>query len=311
VRTFLHRALGCLVLHLGLAQAAETPPAGAWPIHTLKADKVWFVNLPQGKRVDASALLRRPDGSLLTLNDQATGVFRMNFREGTNSIDLELLAGCLTREQLAPYAAEKIQRYDLEGLAQDSQDRIYISEESNRWIFRWDPTKSFLERLAIDWAPVRKWFTPLDLNASFEGIAVGGNHLYVANERQKGRILVVDLATLKVIDDFMVAPAGSESDDVHYSDLCWADDTLWVLLRDVRKLLQIDPLQKRVLAEFDFTAMERAKEHAYGLLFAPGFMEGVSVDSEFIWLLSDNNGMNRTASRSDTRPTLFRCPRPK
>ena len=131
VRTFLHRASWCLILAVGFAQAAETPPPATWPLHVLKADKVWFVNLPQGKRVDASALLRRPDGALLTLNDQATALYRMNFREGTNSIDLEPLPGCLTREQLAPFAAEKIQRYDLEGLAQDPQGRIYISEESN------------------------------------------------------------------------------------------------------------------------------------------------------------------------------------
>lgn len=289
----------------------ETTAPSPWPIYTLQADKTWQINLPQGKRLDASALLRQPDGTLLTVNDQETAVYRMIFRDESRSVDLAPLEGCLTREQLAPYAPQKIQRYDLEGLAQDDQGRLYISEEANRWILRWDPAHQKVERLEIDWTPVKKWFAPLDFNASFEGIAIGGKRLFVANERQKGRLIVVDLESLKIIDNFMVAQAGSESDDVHYTDLCWADNALWVLLRDVRKLLKVDPDAKRVLAEFDFTAMERTGENAYGALFAPGFMEGLSVDNDFIWLLSDNNGMGRKANLSDKRPTLFRCPKPR
>ncbi|MBL9126949.1 MAG: esterase-like activity of phytase family protein, partial [Verrucomicrobiales bacterium] len=252
----------------------------------MSADRTWLVNLPGGKRLDASALLRRPDGTFWTVNDQATAVYAMSFRAATNEIDLNPIEHCLTREQLAPWAARKVQRYDLEGLAQDTEGRLYVSEEANRWILRWDPRSKIVEQLPIDWSPVKKWFAPLDLNASFEGIAVGGNRLYVANERQKGRLIVVDLDSLKVVDDFMVAPAGSESDDVHYTDLCWAEDHLWVLLRDVRKVLQVDPATKRVLAEFDYTAMERARDNAYGAFFAPGFMEGLSVDADYLWLLT-------------------------
>ncbi|MGE3309505.1 MAG: esterase-like activity of phytase family protein [Limisphaerales bacterium] len=294
----------------GSGVPAASPASAPWPIHTLNADKIWHVNLPRGRRLDASALLRRSDGTLLTLNDQETAVYRMVFREGTNAVDLLPLENCLTREQLAAYAPQKIQRYDLEGLAEDSKGRLYVSEEANRWILRWDPVHGKVDRLEIDWTPVKKWFAPLDFNASFEGIAIGGGRLYVANERHQGRLITVDLETLGVIDDFRVAPAGIDSDDIHYTDLCWADDALWVLLRDVRKLLKVDPKAKRVLAEFDFTAMERARENAYGVIFAPGFMEGLSVDDRHIWLLTDNNGMGRTANLSDKRPTLFRCPKP-
>jgi len=294
-----------------LAADPSPAPPSPWPIHILQADTTWQVNLPKGQRIDASALLRRPDGTFLTVNDQDGVVYQMHFRDGTNSIDLTPLEGCLTREQLAPFAAQKFKRYDLEGLAQDGEGRLYVSEEGNRWILRWDPASQKVERLAIDWSPVERWFSAADPNASLEGIAIGGSLLYVANERQMGRLIVVDLTTLKVIDDFMVAPAGSDSADVHYTDLCWADDALWVLLRDARKLLKVDPTAKRVLAEFDFTAMERSRENAYGALFAPGFMEGLSVDQDFIWLLSDNNGMGRKARLSDVRPTLFRCPKPR
>lgn len=51
---------------------------------------------------------------------------------------------------------------------------------------------------------------------------MAGERLYVANERQTGRILVVDLPTMKVVDDFAVASAGGAARDTHFSDLCWA-----------------------------------------------------------------------------------------
>jgi len=294
-------------------QAADpaTDPAPPWPVHTLHADRTWRVNLPRGQRMDASALLRRSDGSLLTVNDQSGILYTLVPLNHTNVADLLPLENCLTRDQLARFAPQKINRYDLEGIAEDSQGRLYVCEEANRWILRWDPATRHVDRLEIDWSPVRKWFAPLDLNASFEGIAIHRNTLYVANERQKGRIIAVDLETLAVVDDFTVTPSGSASDDTHFSDLCWADDALWALLRDLRKVVKIDPKTHRILVEFDFTAMERKREDAYGILFAPGFMEGLSVDDQFIWLLSDNNGVGRTVNGADTRPTLFRCPKPK
>lgn len=292
------------------SDASPSPSPSPWPRHKLSAERWWLLNLPEGRRLDASGLLRFPDGEMWTVNDQDAAVYRLRFRESTNTLDLERIEGLLTREQSAELNKGSRMRLDCEGLARDERGRIYLSEESRRMVLRWDPSTKAVERLPIDWAPVTKYFHSPDMNASFEGIAVGGDRLYVANERQTGRLIVVDLATLKVIDDFAVASAGSTLKDTHYTDLCWAEGALWVLLRDERKVLKVDPAKKAVVEEFDYNAMEVATPTAYGIIFAPGFMEGIAVDSEFLWLLVDNNGVGRRVKGGDARPTLFRCRRP-
>ena len=81
-------------------------------------------------------------------------------------------------------------------MTEDDLGRIYLCEEANRWILRWDPRTKTVERLDIDWTPVEKYFSS-DRNAAWEGIAIHGQTLYVANERKKGRIIAVDLNTLE------------------------------------------------------------------------------------------------------------------
>jgi hypothetical protein len=56
--------------------------------------------------------------------------------------------------------------------------------------------------------------------------------------------------------------------------------------------------------------MERKKEVLYNWRVPTSTMEGLAVDHDFIWLVTDNNGEGRWINREDTRPTLFKCARP-
>jgi hypothetical protein len=294
----------CLLLGISNSQAAP------WPRHILKAEKTWQLNLPCGERFDASGLLLSTNGTMLTVNDRGAGIYRIQFHEGTNAADLLRLPECFTTKQLEPLAKDKVDRYDTEGVAADAQGRLYLCEEANRWVLRYDPAKQSVERLAIDWKPVEKYFSPLDRNASWEGIAIGNGKIYVANERGIGRIIVVDLETLKVEDDFAVQPSTAFAFDVHYTDLCWFDGRLYALLRESGCVLQIDPTTKKVTREYSYSDMESGSEVRYHNKFPTGTMEGLAVDATHIWLLTDNNGMGRVKYPKDTRPTLFRCVRP-
>ena len=60
-------------------------------------------------------------------------------------------------------------------------------EDSQIVMMRWDPRANQTERLNIDWSPVQSFFSKKNRNAGFEGVAVGHNRLYVANEREQGR----------------------------------------------------------------------------------------------------------------------------
>lgn len=291
-------------------KAALDRPVAAWPRHTLHAEETWLLNLPGGERFDASALLLLPDGTLLTLNDRGPTLFRIAFLTGTNAADLVPVPEWFAPERLAAFAAEKLGRYDSEGLARDARGRLYLCEEANRWVLRCDPASGQVERLAIDWSPVQPYFSATDRNASFEGIAVGGDTLYVANERQLGRLIAVDLTTLQVTGSFRVHAAQAPARDVHYSDLSWFQGRLYVLLRASRCILEVDPATRRVEAQYDFGAMEQAGDVAYRWPFPTGFMEGLAVTAEAFWLVTDNNGCERLRAPGDRRPTLFKCRRP-
>jgi Esterase-like activity of phytase len=290
-------------------RVASAVPPTSWPRYTLRAEQIWQLNLPKGERFDASGLAFTAAGELLTVSDRGPSVYRIQFLPNTNAADLVELPVCFSSAQLRPFAREKIDRYDTEGIAVDDAGRIYTCEEANRWILRCDPVKGTVERLAIDWAPVRKYFDAGDLNASFEGVTVAQGRLYVANERQVGRIIVVDLESLKVIDDFTVHPSASKARDIHYSDLSWFDGLLYALLRESRCVVAINPADHRVVAEYNFKEMEREPEVLYRALYPTSQMEGLAVDRDFFWLVTDNNGTARAKYPHDIRPSLFKCRR--
>lgn len=315
-----------LGLILQLALQAEDPtvsnpttpsPRGAAsqkpqvPKHTLHADATWQLNPAHGERFDASALLFLPDGSLLTLNDRSALVHQIDFHSTPGSANLVPKPNLFSTNGMYSTEVPPPRSHDVEGLAIDPQGRIYLCEESRRRILRYDPVTQKGEVLPIDWTPVRKYFDSKDSNASFEGIAIGGDTLYVANERNVGRIIAVDLQTFKIKDHFQVAPVDRPARDIHYTDLCWLSGDLWVLCRESHCVLQVNPVTHKVLAEFDYSSLELSHDTAY---FNPypgyGFFEGLAVDATHIWLAIDNNGFPRIAAPMDTRPSLYRCPRP-
>ena len=296
--------------HLVPGCAADPVPGAPSdpPSYPLVADGRWLLQ-SANPRFDASALLRLPDGRLLTVNDKQLPPCSIEL--GTNgTARLVPQAALFPLESVRATTPNPRYAPDLEGLARDTEGRLYLCTEGERWIFRTGGDGGPVERLAIDWTPVQKWFSTKDGNASWEGVAVGGSRLYLANERSVGRIVVVDLPTLRVTDDFQVAPVGQTRSDVHYSDLCWYAGELWVLCRDIRKVLRVNPESHAVLAEFDFAAIELDPQNAYLSPLPYGFMEGLSVDATHLWLVVDNNGLPRRTSPTDLRPLLFRCPRP-
>src|SRR6185503_8358899 len=214
---------------------------------------------------------------------------------------------CFSRNQLAALNSTT-GGFDCEGIALDAEGRFYLCEERRRWILRCDPKAGRTERLPIDWSPVKDRFSTIDSNASFEGIAIGKGKLYVANERSAAVIIVVDLNSLRVKKSFVVSPTKSSFFGTHYSDLCWFEDKLWVLCRQHRVVLEVDPNTEKVLAEFDYGDLEESLGYRTGL--PVGIMEGLAVDATSIWLVTDNNGDPRGRTGHDIRPTLIRCARP-
>jgi hypothetical protein len=295
----------------GCFTRSTTANAPEFASYTLRADRAWRMNLPEGQRFDASGLFLEKSGALLTESDQQIGVYRIGFKGDAASVNLEKIPDCFTPGQLAGFASEKVGRYDCEGITEDALGRIYLCEEGNRWILRWDPQTKKVEKLNIDWSPVEKYFSS-DRNAAWEGIAIHDSTMWVANERKKGRLIAVDLNTLRVVDSFAVRASHSLWYEPHYSDLCWFEGALYVLMREDHVILKLDAASHRVLAEYNFEAIENDPENAYHKVIplVVGVMEGLAVDKNYFWLCTDNNGLARKKYPDDTRPSLFRCVRP-
>ncbi len=303
-----HRHLLPLLLLLLLTpQLTAASPS----IHQLQPDATWQINLPNLEPFEASGLLLAPDGKLLTLSDRGPEIFEIILPPPKKPATLKLLPQAFPSSQLHRAAPSKKNRYDAEGLAIDNLNRLYFCEESKRWILRWDPASHRVERLPINWSPVKNYFTSKGDNSGFEGLAIGNNHLYVANEREQGRIVEVDLKTLKITQSFEVRTTRAMPWDVHYSDLSWHNDRLYVLCRESRTVLKVNPKTQSVEAEFHFSSFEDNPEWRYRTnIPLVGIMEGLAVDQNHIWLVTDNNDQPRSRYPEDRRPTLFRCPNP-
>jgi hypothetical protein len=270
---------------------------------TLSADAFWQLNVKE--RFDASALTFYK-GKLLTINDRDGAVYEVF--PGTNSVAEVKRTDLFSRRELTKAAPKRSPRYDCEGLAVDESGHLYLSEESQRIAYKLSP-QGRLEAIAIDWSPVRQFFGA-DVNASFEGIAVAGDRLYLANERSAARVVVVDLKAREVRDSFFVDSTGFAFGGPHYTDLAFADGHLFILNRNHRCVFEVEPETKRVLAEYSFAQMELDKAVAYFTDYPTGTMEGLAIDGDYFWMITDNNGKGRIADAADSRPTLFRCKRP-
>ncbi|MBM3902678.1 MAG: hypothetical protein FJ379_11425 [Verrucomicrobia bacterium] len=304
-------ALGLLLeLQLGGAGPMELPDPSKVPMQSLKWERTWTLTPPDASRFDASALLRLADGTLLTVNDKQAGLYRIEGLDEGSVARLELVPDVFTKASLDAACGQTAPAYDLEGLAIDDQGRFYVCDEISRHLFRFDPKTRKTERLATDWSPVRKWISE-DGNASWEGLAIGGGQLFLANERNVGRIVVISMSTWKVQRTFSVSPPDRPARDVHYSDLCWNADRLWVLCRESQCILRVEPGSGRVEAAFGYGAIERDPKHGYLNPLPVGFVEGLAVQADTAWLLVDNNGIGRIADPKDVRPTLWRCRMPE
>lgn len=304
----------CLVGSILPAVLCAAPAVSVPPRHVLQAEEHWFLNLPEGKRFDTSGLLKTATGELLTVNDRDAAIARIAFSvQRPHEADL-VLTNLFPPDQLATLQQEKNWpgRLDGEGLAADAEGQMYLCEETHRGIFRVrqpGTTHAAVTLLPIDWSPVTNHFST-NLNASFEGIAIGGGKMFVANERDDCRIFTVDLATGRLTGNFAVHPGLVPDKDTTIADLCWFEGRLFILCRRDRCIVETDPDHGRILAVYDYSALEQAPEHAYLEGEPYGLMEGLAVDARSFWLVNDNNGQGRKSSPADKRPLLLRCPRP-
>lgn len=283
----------------GFAQGA-TPK---YPTDFLEVESSWRLSSPAG-RFDASGIERGPDGNLLVVRDSELAVYAVQFQEGSDVASLVRHARFVVPKEDLDVGSE---RFDIEGLAMDSLGTLYVCDEYARRVLRYS-ARGKLDSIPLDLSSAAEFFSKTDVNASFEGIAIGGGRLFLANERNRGRLIELDLKTGAFQSSFVCQTGTSIWPDTHYSGLDWHDGKLFALIREEQAIIEIDPKGKTVSRVLRYHGVEFDKQHRYRTLvpFA-GVMEGLLVEEEVFWLLTDNNGQARFADKTDSRPTLFKC----
>ena len=275
-----------------------------YPVRHLEIESYWRLE-PIRDRFDASGLERSPEGDLLVVRDKELAIYGVRLTPGSD-------VGVLyphPRYRIPDPLPEGIgnHRFDVEGLAFDAEGTLHVSEESERRVLQVLPGPR-LRSLPLDFSQAVRFFSPRDRNASLEGIAISGGRLFLANERSQGRLLEFDLETGVMIRSFLCKPRGSLWPDPHYSGLDWHDGSLYVLMRDEWMVVELRPPNMSIVRVIGYRDVEMAEQHRYRAAYPlSGAMEGILVEDEAIWLLTDNNGRGRVAAPGDRRPTLFRC----
>ncbi len=321
MHNLIFQAIRCLIISQLVLIGCQTPvskinksgqyaPAPTRKEHILQMDAFWRIDVTDEKRMDLSGLVIMNNDRLLTIDDKQFNLYELHL-QGDSSQASIATSDLIRIEDLKEFRKTKVSHMDCEGIAVDTDRNIYICEEQHRWIFKINSNGKFLNRLKIDWSPVEQYFNANDKNASFEGITVSKKHLYVINERNKARIIIVDLNSLTVIDHFTVYSKMHPSLFVHYSGLSWFDGKLYILLRHSQVILEIDPESHNVIAEYSFKNTERQPEFNYRSRYGTGCMEGLHVSNDFFWILTDNNGNALKSNKDEKRPTLIRFKRPE
>lgn len=299
-----HEALALTLVFGGTAcrTLGQVAPA-KHPTETLEIEGSWRLQSAVG-RFDASGIERSPEGELLVVRDTELAVYAVRF--GDNDSEATLV-------KHARYSVPKTDlnvgpnRFDVEGLAFDDEGVLYACDEHARRVLRFT-ARGLIDSLPIDLDSVASFFSKSNRNASFEGIAIGGGKLYLANERSKGRLIELDLATGKTLGSFECRSGTSIWPDPHYSGLDWHNGRLYALMREEQSIVEVDPSDRSVTRVLRYHDIEFAKDHRYRTLVPlSGVMEGVLVEGNTVWLLTDNNGQGRYADQSDRRPSLFKC----
>jgi len=279
--------------------------------------RIYAINtLEPGLRMDLSGLTH--DGSgFYVISDTSTQneIYQLNLDHDKNEASLKAHAS-FPRPWLKSYLKRNAGqgRFDLEGITW-CQGGFYLAEESTRSILSLN-LKGMAEEhpLGFDKFHAKKGkMSPFSgvRNAGLEAIACDENKglLYVFNERQFRMGYVYSLKEKKLLEQFDF-PSGNtlprfEKSFWIYPDFAGADfhgGKLYVLVRNQRLILEVDPESYAVLRRLSFA---RHTEHLYQKNDPFGLAEGLVVRRDKFYIVLDNNGHPRRNNQNDIRPVLL------
>jgi hypothetical protein len=209
---------------------------------------------------------------------------------------------------------------DFEGIAVDDSRLLLVSETRYRV-------------LEVDRSGKARWITPSlqsfgqranlfqKHNANLEGIAVLQNGLLLAAERETRGLIelppVRDTVPSEVPSSARVwampesihpVPPGRGTD---FADLTVANDRVYALERNSHLVVRLERTADRWIEREAWSYAQTENDPRFAYKGSPyGVVEGLAIDREHVYLVTDNNRLPRAADPDDRRPQLFVFARP-
>jgi uncharacterized protein YjiK len=290
----------------GTSTPGVTPPSAA-PRLPVELSLERALPLDISDDFQPSGLVLR-DGRLLTVSDKHdTGVYEIVLAEGHAALR-SFVTFTPPREEPSPL--------DFEGIAVDADGSLLLVSE----------TRFRVLRIAVAAAA---WITPSlealgrgaglfqKKNANLEGIVrlPGGRLLLAAERDPRGLIELAedgDLTRAKawaMPESVHTPPPGRTAD---FADLSVAQGNVYALQRNSHLIVRIERTDERweEREAWSYARTENDPRFAYESRVY-GVAEGLAIDGDHVFVVTDNNGLARAADPHDRRPLLFVFARPR
>jgi len=279
---------GLLILALlGCARAPATPTPSPTPLVLLRA----LALRGPGDFQPSGLALRQ--GLLYTVSDKTS--------DALLQIDLRTDGEA---EATAQVPIKMGRNLDLEGIAVDAGgDFLVVSEAAERLLRV--PASGTARWVDVDFAGAARAAGLLaTAGAGFEGVAVLGDRLVLAAEREPRGLVVARAGRVwawQLERSRVPLPAGRRPD---FADLAVDGGRLYALVRNADAIVELVPAGERFEEGRWWSFAEAVAAHPYqDQRF--GMAEGLAMDEHHLYVVLDNNGSPRRRPPEDRRAMLF------
>jgi uncharacterized protein YjiK len=207
--------------------------------------------------------------------------------------------------------AEGSEPLDFEGIAADADGALLLASEAR------------YRALRVDLGGGATWLTPSlegighaaglfrKYNANLEGIArLADGRLLLAAEREPRGLIELpangDLSSARVWampESIYAVPSGRDTD---FSDLAVDGRRTYVLERNSHLVVRIERIAERWEEREAWSYATTENDPRFAYRGSPyGVVEGLAIDRDHVYLVTDNNRLPRAADPNDRRPQLF------
>ncbi len=200
---------------------------------------------------------------------------------------------------------------DFEGITTCSKDVFYVIAERKRLLLKINMSDFTIEEMKTGLDKFINANQHLEIdrhhktNAGLEGIAYNcdDNLIYLANERDKPYIFVFDVDNSQILS--VHKPPYFENKGADISDMIFYKRHLYLCYRNNREIWKVNCQNFKTVNILSYKAVVDDEQFVYNTGERFGIVEGLYIDDNYIYLMTDNNSSQRQADNDDFRPTLF------